>query len=677
MDSFAFSSDGVVLVANGCDVVIRWDGYSTTATPAGVIAPATALTVGSSGVGALTGSYFAYVRYEDQFGNFSNLSPVSMTAGVSGAAQINYTNVPVPQQSTVVTRQIFRNLDGEAQTVYLDIETTDLGSTTFSSTRADLDLATQTALDLATDATRFGVPPDYKPYLTWHQNRMYAYGVETYREGSVELTQGSPNVIGRGTEWKATFAGRLFYTPNGLALQTILSCDPVTQTLVLDSNYAGATDIFAVYAIKPVAAELNALHYSESNLPEAWDPTKVLTLPEDGDEPTGMFNYQSYLYFAKRRHLYRLTTRTDPALDGLLSLACRIGAVNNRCWVNVDETMYMLSESGVFAYRGDDQGTLLSTPIQDMFRQDATDDTKINFQTSRYFHCCHNPQAEVIIWFVALASDYLPRHMLIYNYKQQKWWVEKYPLRCGASVLGRLGNAAGDISQSIAQYFIGTSADKVLAPGTVALDGNPVGGTISGSVTSASTCSLTDVNASFGDDAIGCPVAISDGRGRLQVRQVVSASGGRLNLDRLWLVLPDTTSLYVLGGIPWQYQTQRLRWQPGETEVTRFGEIEFFPTDPAGENTARITFSADFTIPQNNRYPIDLGFRRDVNATLNEEGQDIDLKDPAGFLIIRADGHREGMNVSATGRVVRFGMTGVGTDQQARFGTIVINGAFG
>lgn len=676
MDSYAETATGIVLIVNGIDVALVWTGYGTVAEPAGVVAPATAPGIDSSlTVGPISGTYFAFVRFLDNRGNFSNLSPISNPAVVLSRLSINYSSVPVSSEAAVVRRQILRNLDGETDTFYVDIDTTDLGSTTFSSTRVDLDLATQTAVVIADQATQHGVPPDYKPFAAIHQNRAYLAGVETYREGSCEVTLGSATVIGRGTEWKATFAGRQLYTPNGQQLYDIAACDPIAQTLTLTVNYTGSTDLFAVYAIRPVAAESNAFHFSEPDTPEAWDPLNVLTLPEDGDDVTGLFNYQSFLYFAKRRHLYRLTTRTNPATDGLVSLACRRGAVNNRCWVNADETLYLMDEAGVYAYRGDDQGTPLSTQIQDMFRQGTDEGVRINWQASRYFHACHSPQEEVIRWFVALAGDYLPRHMLCYAYKQQRWWIEKYPCRTGASVLGRLGNAAGDVSNSVAQYFVGSSADVVLAPGTVALDANPVGGTVSGTVSSASTCSLTDANASFGPDAVGAPVAISAGRGRLQVRQVVAASGGRLDLDRPWRILPDSNSEYVLGGIPWEYQTQRLRWQPGESEGTRFGEMEFFPTET--KQQARILFLPDFAGSQNNRYPIDQGFRPNVLAEENQPGQDINMQEPSGFMVIRNDGHREAMNTSATGRVVRFGMTGVGGVEQARFGTIVINGAIG
>lgn len=84
-NSFAESSDGLLLIADGMGKILRWDGRSSFAEPAGVEGPTTAPLMTPSLVGAIVGTYKAYVRYIDQYGNVSNLSPVSDELDVNGA----------------------------------------------------------------------------------------------------------------------------------------------------------------------------------------------------------------------------------------------------------------------------------------------------------------------------------------------------------------------------------------------------------------------------------------------------------------------------------------------------------------------------------------------------------------------------------------------------------------
>jgi len=675
MLTYAESSDGVVLMADGIGPVLRWDGYETTATKAGVDAPGTAAVISASGAGSITGTYTAYVRFVDKFGNYSNYSPVSNSVVAASNLTITYSSVPVPQQGTVVRRQILRNLAGNVNVYYVDIDTTDIGSTTFSSTKTDLVLATQQASVPNDDSVNYGVPPDNKPIIVYHQNRMYAAGIEPYRQGSCEVTFGGTTVVGRGTEWQSTLAGRYLHISAGRQPYLISSVDVVAQTLVISQPYRGPSDIFAAYAIKPAAAESNTFYYSQANLPEAWNPSDALTLPEDGDEVTGMMNYSSFLYFLKKNHIYRLTTRIDPATDGLVSFAVRRGVINQRCWVVADETAYLLDEQGVYAYRGDDQGQPISTPIQDLFRRGVVDDMRINWQASRYFHACHSPQEETIRWFVALGSDYLPRHAICYNYKQQKWWDEKYPIAIGASVLGRIGVGTGDVTSSLPQYFLGSSGNTVIAPGTVNLDANPVGGTIQGTVTAAGPCSLSDSNAVFADDCIGAPVAISKGKGRLQVRRIIGYSGSRLKLDRPWAVQPNSQSEYVVGGIPWQFATQRLQWQPDEKTLTRNMTLEFVPA----KNKANIAvrFFPDFRGVLVCGYPVDAGMREYTSTTVGRSEQYIDTTIPSGHFEMRLDGNRVAMTDGYTGRTFILNMSGIAAQDSIQIGTVIFSWVLG
>ena len=135
---------------------------------------------------------------------------------VSGVSTINYTGVATTTDSKVVRRQILRNTDGQAITYYVDLDTTDLSTTAFSSTKNDTTLATgesqaildQSGLPLAN--LRY-VPPSHKTSLASHLSRLFLGGQYDEQRGSVIVANGSNKVTGVGTDWVATLAGRQLY----------------------------------------------------------------------------------------------------------------------------------------------------------------------------------------------------------------------------------------------------------------------------------------------------------------------------------------------------------------------------------------------------------------------------------------------------------------------------------
>ncbi len=77
IESMVEDGRGDLYVANGIDSVLRWDGYLSQFEEAGLDAPTSTPAVSGSGVGAIVGEYYAYLRFVDRNGNVSNLSPIS------------------------------------------------------------------------------------------------------------------------------------------------------------------------------------------------------------------------------------------------------------------------------------------------------------------------------------------------------------------------------------------------------------------------------------------------------------------------------------------------------------------------------------------------------------------------------------------------------------------------
>lgn len=675
-NSFAESADGIVLIASGIDQILRWDGLSNSAQPAGIFPPDPNLVplIDGSGSGAITGTYRAYVRFVAEDGRVSNLSTVSPEVTVNAVGQIDYSDLPPASQFGVSRRQLLRNTDGQFDVFYVDVDTTDLTSLSLSGFKTDAQLSASesvTLLDSAGNslANRFTPPPNTKPFLAFHLGRMWLAGEVSYAEGSIRVTQGSTTVTGVATEWQSTFANRRLYVQGQPRTYEIDSCDPLAQTLTLVDAYEGDTDIFAQYAVKPQSADAQALYFSEAGLPEAWPAINGFAMPEDGDDVTGMREFGSFLWIFKRRRTYRLTAQTDPGDDGFLFFAIGRGCVNHRCHVVVDEQLYSLDEGGVFRTGGGDTTEHLSDPIQNLLRKN--EEGAINWAASRYFHCSHSPAEEQIRWFVAFRGEYLPRHALCYHYKTGKWWVEEYAVPIGCSLLGRIGRPTNSWNDAGEQLYFGGAAGELYASGGECDAVSAQGPTNRGRVTAAGGDTLTDSAATFDPDWVNVPVCITGGRGKGQQRVVVSATETALRVGETWAIQPDTTSTYQVGGIRYRYTGGRLRYAPSEERAARSIEIQFEPVE--GKLTADLRLTHDFSqTPRVLGRNVGIGQTTGAKATKGDPAWVIDLSKPNGHVWQRFDGHREGDTDGP--RLMRVQVEGVSGPEVIRFGEMVLMG---
>lgn len=676
-DSYAESSDGVILIANGIDPVVRWDGFAASAEPAGVEAPApgTVPAISVSGTGGINGSYQAYVRFVDARGNPGNLSAVSNSVTAANAGQVNYSNLPTPTTGKVKRRQILRNTSGQAATYYVDVDDENVSSTTATGYKTDAQLATSDSLVLFDSETglnvgnRYGVPPDTKPLLCFHLQRMWLWGSEPYAEGSAKVTKHSATVTGVGTEWKENWANRFLYVVGATQSYEIDSVDPTTQTLTLVDPYADDTDPFAEYAIRPSPGDESLLYYSEAGLPEAWAFYAALSAPEDGDKPTGLLQFASFLWLFKRRKTYRLTGQSDPRTDAFIFYALGRGCVNNRCYAVVEEQLYCLDEGGVYRTSGGDQAENVSAPIQNLFRAGAG---AINWQAGRYFFCVVDNQGQTIRWYVAFHGEYLPRHSLAFHYPTGKWWIDDLPAAVGAGCVGRAGRPTGAWGGDTEAVFLGSTGGRVLAMGGP-LDGPPAeGATNRGVVTAAGSDTLTDGAAVFDTDLVNVPVCIVSGRGKGQRRLVVGATATTLRVDEPWAVLPQAgASEYQLGGIPFRLLTGLYRWAPSERTSGRAIEIQYVPT--TAPQTFDLRLYTDFAAaPRQIGRAVDAGQKAGVRADAGAEGYTRDLSNPHGFYRQVFAGLREGQIDS--GRAFAVELVGVSGPEQTRIGEAVFEG---
>lgn len=658
--------DNLMLLADGINPVLQWNGKDAAAATAGVAAPTAALVLADGGAGAITTTNcVAYCRFVAAGPLYSDLTPVSNALTITGK-RINYSNIPVPTDPKVVRKEIFRTLSGGGATLYLDQAITTLSATTASSNDDDSVISLRDAIVL-TDADGNdiynvnGVPPDYKAVLANHLGRVFGAVEAVYTTGHVEVTNGGTTVIGVGTNWTQPMTTRYLYVIGGLKPYRIGSIGAVVngrQTMTLGETYTGPTDLFGVYAIRPDPIHRRTIMFSEPFEPQSWDATNALAIQETKDELTALISQGAYLYVIERKHIHRLAYDDSPVTDGAVFLMAKRGVINQRSWVSVGENIFMLDEQGVHKYDGNRQTEQISSPIQDLWRTDGTG-YRINWRARRWFHAVHYPSQEVIRWFVALSGSRYPRHALAYHHGIDRWWIEEYRVPISSSVEARL---------NVPRVLAGSSYTNVLGIDVGTLDAVDPLRVDRGQATAATLLSLSDDLAAFEQASVGAPLAIVKGKGRGQIRDIVAVSATRLDIKTPWRELPDTTSVYQIGAFGWEWASGHMRWAPGN-DNNRYLEAIFEPVP--SENQMDLERYVDFAAdPAEWKYDIE---QEGIVVAAGETAIQVNLTHPLGRVLQRLE---DGQDQSAAGfRFVRIRASGYSGKDAVRIHEINVGGA--
>lgn len=513
----------------------------------------------------------------------------------SGVGQIDYSSVDAPTDSRVTRRQVLRNKDGDVKTFYIDVDSTNLTATTFSSTNTDALLTSSLAVplvdqdgnDLAVAVD--GEPPNWKRSIVHHKGRMWLAGQWNYTEGAVILTNASSTITGIQTAWTAAMVGWEFWPAGYTTSYTIATVNTSAQTATLDANYGGSTDAFSYYALTPPVfnsnggAERRTIYFSEAGKPCSFDAGKSLTVPEEREsgDITGMISYNNILLVAFQQKLMRLSFAVRPHQDGQAYTALYRGLVNQNAFVQADGVLYLMDRRGVYLFSGNSDQDV-SAAIRPLF--DGTSDTwRINWRKSQYFHAAHFAEDSTIKFFVVLTGGAYPQHALCYHYRQQRWWIEEYPVPITSSCVGEMNGRA--------VVFLGTTGRRVLLANEGCLDGiSPAGPvTCRGSVTASGLASVTASGAAFTSAVVGLSVRIVAGTGVGQQRTIHAISGTTvLKVATPWLVKPDTTSVYQIGGIKWTWRSGWFRWGVSQQQAVRGLDVVFEPTAAASRLSANV-----------------------------------------------------------------------------------------
>ena len=252
----------------------------------------------------------------------------------------------------------------------------------------------------------------------------------------------------------------------------IVSVDPGAQVITLDRPYEGQTKAFETYLIRSSVADRKGVQWCEADHPEAWPPWNTLSVPEDGDEITGLYAQGSYLYVVERRHTYQVQYSDGPESGGHAFLVSFRGAINHRLIVVVEESAFLMDEAGIYRYQG---GIVhpISEDIQVMFDSDGMAST---YQLDRnsdttLWHASLDPVKTTIRWFVAFTGQVPLQHCIAFNYRTERFWVESYPTMITSSCTGTLAAVPNPgIPSGHRRALAGTEARTVLVLGEGSLD---------------------------------------------------------------------------------------------------------------------------------------------------------------------------------------------------------------
>lgn len=633
--------NSVVLMTNGIDPMQRWNASTGLMEVAGVPSPTTSVIPIWNGTGStINTNVYAFCRFYDNYGNVSDLSPVGVsTTPTTVFTSFQYTSCPLPTGNyalKVVGRQLLRNTVGQATTFYVDIDTTDLTSTSFTSYQDDSTLRNLIAVPLLDSsgnilANTHGFPPSWKVATQTYLGRVFAAAEVVYSDGNVSVTSYSNQVYGIGTAWPADFAGRHLFISNPPGEYEIESVDSVNQILTLTTSYNGQTDPFVIYGIRAPSSEWRLIYWTPSGQPESWPVTYALSLQDDGDEITGLMQLGSFLYILENQHIYRMTFLVDPAVDGAIFLSSRRGCLSQRLWVQAESTAYLFDRLGIHTFTG---GTSvpISDPIQDLWRENSDSPYVINWSAdTSLWSCAYNAQHTTIRFFVAMSGTRYPYHALCYNHRTNRWWIEEYPRPICSSYSMKIGQYSKTV--------IGIDCNNIVALDEGYIDGSRgIVTTTTGTVTATTSTSLTDSDAVFTSEVINMMCCISRGHAKGQMRRIVNVTNGgtRLVLKTPWNIKPRAGDVYLVGGINWF-------WQPGwfrlldDASMTNSRDVELlYRPQTYGQCDLQLFY---------NRTDSPRVWQADrsgtATVTAGDSRVEIDMTDRSGRGIMRVEGHRE------------------------------------
>ncbi len=576
---FLLGASGATYCVNGADRPQVQDNYASATRNMGIVAPAAAVTFDADSGTGLTGDYYYYaVWYNANSDTRSSPSPISAVKTVANKT-INVNRPEAPPETQITHWRLYRNTAGQAETFY---KVADIAATTtdYADDESDDTISLNEVMD--EDSSR---PDPQHPFIGFHNGRFFLYGGRTESTGTIAVTNSNATITGTGTEFKAGHVGQRIVINDEAVIYTIATVASTTSATITPV-YAGTTNGSRTFKIRPFFPAKfqwsRATHYEEFPLAQAgqagafdMDPTT-----------TGMFTVMDALYFAKEKHLYRMSFTSNPdPVDGdgqVFHVSDGRGLLNDRCVIVRGNSAYILDRQGFYRFDGSQETGPIDLAVSPLVIPSHIASTlRINWAQSNKFHGVWEPKRKRCMWFVAVGTDTEPKTALCYEPERQRWSTETYRNGITASRNQADGNG-------VERAWVFDEYGLLWALTTnQGADGSLVT-TTRGTVTSSGATSLTDSGATFStgspfrDYPIGSWVHVYSGTGIGQYRRITAAaSATQLTITPAWSVNPAAGDLYRIGDVEMTLMTQIFQMDPippGETKKARYVKIGFAPT---------------------------------------------------------------------------------------------------
>lgn len=534
--------------------------------------------------------------------------------------------------------------NGSHEVTRIDDDTFDLQGSTFGGTYTsggswviigyaddeltDAQLAAKTGMNVTNadgtlSALQHTPPPRWPSVAVRFQDRM-VYGVPVpYDQGTVSTTDGSTTITGTSTGWSTEMsaaAGDLYLYIEGhaapLPVSSIGSATSITTTVAASASLSNKA-----YALAPSPEYFNTILISQQDKPEsvplsANNEIVIQNNVGDDDRLTALYPFGSVLLAFKQRHVYRVSWVVQPQTDAAVHLTDYRGAVNQRCVAAFEGTIYAIDQAGAWMMNRTGGAMPISAPIQNLWR-----DGTLDFTNTKWWFVQVDPEQRVVRFHVSYAADSetYPSRWLEWNVDAKQWST-------GKTYVGQLGGACLIERSGRARVLAGGEDDRTYLFHEAETDG--VSAQIRGTATGATATTLSDSAAPFTADAlIGVPVAIISGTGKGQIRRITANTTTQLTVAT-WTTTPDTTSVYLVGAVEWNWTSKRFEFLESTQHVDRSLGIRYLPTTGDGSLDLRMYLDwrtslmtmAQATMQDGTRWSRDAGGNDSVLNLKDENG---------------------------------------------------------
>jgi hypothetical protein len=342
-------------------------------------------------------------------------------------------------------------------------------------------------------------------------------------------------------------------------------------------------------------ADDTTVYYSKIGLPSAFSPSAYLSInSDDGKVIRGLLSFAGGLVVLKAGAIYFINTPdSDPNTWSVELVDASVGCAGHRS-ISTTEGLafWWCGHNGPIAMGGD----LRPRSIGLALIGPTLSEDNINYEQLPLIVSAVQVTQERVLFAVPGAGQTRNTIYLPYHYRLQVWEADRWEAIDACSLV------AIDDSTGTPWVYAGGYEGQVFRWWDADNDGVP-SGTMDGSVTAATSTTLTDSTAAFvtsGGALVERYVLAIDPAGtQVQRRRITSNTATELTVTPAWSVTPDTSWTYVVGGPQFEYDT---RWFVSDLPFHR--KRYRFMYVLAGSSTSAINVTLNLFLNYNATSPV-------------------------------------------------------------------------